>query len=305
MNINSMRDADNDIGIYFAVCPTVPNSAWGGALIYESRNSGSSYDSRAFTDRPVPIGVANNALGIYQGGNTVDEVNVIDVTLRWGQLVSTNHSGLLSGANACVLGSEIIYFRDALQTGELRYSLRGLLRGRRGSEYAMGTHVASERFVLYDVDAWVRYVPDASSLRLSVIYRGATAGYPAEASQTRSLTNQGNGLRPYAPAHLGGGRNAAGDITLNWTRRTRIGGEWANSQDVPLGESSQQYEVEIYSSSLYTQVVRTITGIASAFVTYAAAEQTADFGSLQSTLYFRVYQVSSVIGRGFAATGQV
>ena len=305
MNINSMRDADNDIGIYFTVCPTIPNSSWAGALIYESRNGGSTFDSRAFTDRPVPIGVANSALGSHQGGNTVDEVNTIDVTLRWGQLASTNYAGLLSGANACVLGSEIIYFRDAIQTGELRYTLRGLLRGRRGSEYAAGTHVASERFVLYDANSWVRYVPDASTIGLPVIYRGGTAGYPAEASQTRSMTNQGSGLKPYAPVHLGGGRNAAGDITLNWTRRTRIGGDWANSQDVPLGESSEKYEVEIYNSSLYTQVIRTFAGITSPTVTYAAADQLADFGSLRSTLYFRVYQVSSVIGRGFAATGQV
>jgi hypothetical protein len=39
--------------------------------------------------------------------------------------------------NAAVLGDEILYFRDATLESDGTYTLRGLLRGRRGSEYAM------------------------------------------------------------------------------------------------------------------------------------------------------------------------
>lgn len=305
MNINSMRDADADIGFYFAACPTAPDALWGGTVIYESRDSGATFQSIVSTDNPAPLGFVNNALGTYPGGNTVDELNFIDVTLRWGSLTSTDYAGLLSGVNACVVGSEIIYFRNVTQIGDQRFRLTGLLRGRRGSEHAMTGHISSERFVFYSPAAWARYLPDASTIGLALQFRAATIGYPMEASQVKTLTNQGNGAKPYAPAHLGGGRNAAGDITLTWARRTRIGGDWANLIDVPLAETSEAYEVEIYNSSAYTTVVRFIAGLSSQSATYLASDQVADFGSVRTTLYFRIYQMSSVIGRGYAATGQV
>jgi len=37
--------------------------------------------------------------------------------------------------------------------------------------------------------------------------------------------------------------------------------------------------------------------------TYTAAQQTSDFGGVQSTVYWRVYQLSSVFGRGYGADG--
>jgi hypothetical protein len=44
-------------------------------------------------------------------------------------------------------------------------------------------------------------------------------------------------------------------------------------------------------------VVRTVAA-ASPTVTYTAAQQTADFGSVQSAIAVRVYQLSATVGRG-------
>jgi hypothetical protein len=38
---------------------------------------------------------------------------------------------------------------------------------------------------------------------------------------------------------------------------------------------------------------------------YSEADQVADFGSAQSTVYVRVYQLSQIVGRGFSGVGSV
>ena len=44
---------------------------------------------------------------------------------------------------------------------------------------------------------------------------------------------------------IAGARNAGGDLTITWVRRTRFGGVWADGVDVPLNEESERYEVDV------------------------------------------------------------
>jgi hypothetical protein len=107
---------------------------------------------------------------------------------------------------------------------------------------------------------------------------------------------------PLAPAHVGGGRDASANIAGHWRRRSRIDQTWRDYVDVPLGEDAEAYIVEIYTDNTYATVKRTISGLTSEAFTYSAADQTTDFGSAQSTIYGKVYQISATVGRGFAAT---
>jgi hypothetical protein len=91
-----------------------------------------------------------------------------------------------------------------------------------------------------------------------------------------------------------GNRNGAGDLTLTWKRRTRIGGGWRDNAEVPLGETNEAYEIEILNG---TAVVCTVAAV-SPTMTYTAAQQTADFGSVQAAVAVRVYQLSATVGRG-------
>ena len=88
---------------------------------------------------------------------------------------------------------------------------------------------------------------------------------------------------------------------LSWIRRTRSGGEWRDRVDADLGESSERYEIDIYTTSGYTTVKRTLTATSQS-ATYTSAEQVTDFGSNQATLYLKVYQMSSAVGRGYPLT---
>jgi hypothetical protein len=211
---------------------------------------------------------------------------------------------LLSGVNAAVIGDEILSFRDATLNTDGSYTLRGFLRGRRGSEYAMGSHSSGERFVLANVATLARVAQSTADIGIPKLYKAVTGGMFLDDATPVAFTNLGVGLMPYAPVLLGGGRDASGNVALQWVRRNRISGEWRDSVDVPNSEATESYDVEICDAS-FTTVKRTFAGLTSPSVVYSAANQTTDFGSLQATVYFRVYQLSAVVGRGHAASGSV
>ena len=91
----------------------------------------------------------------------------------------------------------------------------------------------------------------------------------------------------------------SGDINLSWLRRTRsLAGDSWHAPEVPLGESSETYDIKILNGG--GSVVRTVFGIAVAVWTYTAAMQATDFGGLITSLRVRVFQ-NDLLGRGAQA----
>jgi hypothetical protein len=306
VNINAIRDADaSDPGFYAAACAADPLATWSGAVLYASSDGGANYSSLATISRESTMGTTTNALGDFHSGNIPDELNSVNVVLSNGSLSSTDTNGLLSGSFAFVIGEEIIFGRDATLQANGSWTLRGFLRGRRGTEYAMGSHAAGERFVLLDVNTLVRVPQETADIGIEKLYKGVSAGRSLATTTAQSFTNEGTGLKPYAPVHLGGGRNSSGDVILTWVRRNRIDGSWRNNVDVPMSEASEAYVVEICSDDTYATVLRTIEGITSQTTTYLASQQTADGLTLGDPVFFKVYQLSGTVGRGHPATGSV
>jgi hypothetical protein len=62
------------------------------------------------------------------------------------------------------------------------------------------------------------------------------------------------------------------------------------------------YDVEIMNGA---NVVRTLTGITSPIASYTSAQQISDFGSNQSSVSVKIYQLSGIIGRGYSAVANV
>jgi len=119
-------------------------------------------------------------------------------------------------------------------------------------------------------------------------------------SEVIDFTNTGRILRCYSPVLLGGGRNAAGDIVLNWTRRTRVGGAWLNGTEVPLGEASEQYTLNWYSAA-YAALLGSDTSATPTF-TLTVARQTTLYGGAVAVgdLHWGVQQVGA-LGAGYEA----
>jgi hypothetical protein len=302
MNINMLRDADNDAGFYAAASSA--DARWPGAVLYRSVDNGVSYQQVATFTAAATMGRTLNALGAFSGGFLPDEINTIKVSLTRGTLSSVAYASFLAGVQAALVGDEIVYFRNAVLNADGTYTVSGFLRGLRGSEFAMGQHVSGERFVLLDPATIKRIPGETADLHVPRLYKAVTVGSTLAKATAQSFTNDGAGLRPYAPVQLGGGFAANGDALLSWTRRSRISGEWRNGVDVPLGEDSEAYEVEIWDAG-FASKKRTISGLSAPSAVYSAADQAIDFGSAQSVIHFRVYQLSAVIGRGYGAQGTV
>lgn len=104
----------------------------------------------------------------------------------------------------------------------------------------------------------------------------------------------GVGLRPLSPVHVRARRSEGGDLHLTWIRRTRKGGDSWEASEVPLAEDEERYEVEILNGETVKRTIFTTAPSA----TYSAAEQADDFGGLPETVALRIFQISSVWGRG-------
>lgn len=274
------------------------STGWGGAVVYRSDDGGANYARFGALATPAGIGSAVDALGI--GANTVfDEKNSVTILLLGqAQLQSVSELAVLNGANAALLGSEIIQFKTASLISDGKYKLSGLLRGRLGTEWAIPAHAAGERFVLLDSAL------DKETVANSIIgqvrkYKSVTVGQSLASVTSQDFTYTGIALKPYAPTQITGARDASGNLAINWVRRTRVNGDLRDFVDVPLGEVAELYDVEILNGA---SVVRSFLSLTTPTATYSASQQTADFGSVQSSVSVRIYQISGAVGRGDGAS---
>ena len=273
---------------------------WPGPVAVWSSTDGVSYERAALAAAPCIVG---ETLDDLPAGPTARWHNTsVRVQLYGGGLSSISDDALFSGGNAAatqrVDGAwEVLQFANAELVGDRTYLLSRLLRGQAGSEWAMGAPLpAGAPFVLLDANL----VAIASglgalerTLQLRVVAANRDHGDPT--ALALSVTPQATALMPLAPVHVKATRDGSG-VTFSWIRRTRIDGDsWVG--EVPLGEDSERYALDILSGG---SVVRTLeTSAPSAF--YAAADEIADFGAAQVSLEISVMQVSATVGRGFAA----
>jgi hypothetical protein len=294
LDIPILQDADNGPGIYLAALGYL--AGWTGAEVYRS-DDGEVYEPLSSV---VTAAVVGTTTALASGPvNIWDRSNTLNVQLIDGSLSSASELNVLNGANAALVGAhgrwEIIQFETAVLEADGSYTLSRLLRGRKGTEWAAGTHQAGDTFVLLTTNTLGRVDKSLNDIGVTRQYKAASFGNDISAAAAVSFSNAGAGLKPYAPAHVTGSRNGSGDLTIKWIRRTRIGGEWRDYVDAPLGEDSESYEVDIMSGST---VIRTIA-VSSPTATYSAADQTSDFGSTQSSVTLKVMQISADIGRGY------
>lgn len=281
------------------VAVTALGENWNGAVVYRSDDGGEAGGNNFnLLTSLVSQATLGGALTVLPAGPThvFDVAGTVEVLLSSGTLSSTTELGVLNGANAALLGNEIIQFQTATLIGANRYRLSMLLRGRAGTEHEVGTHTLAERFVLLSSSV-ARIALQNNLIGLARWYKGVSVGDTLAVTPEQVFTYTGKTLKPFSPVMITGTRNlpAANDWTITWVRRTRVGGEWRDGVDVPLSEESERYEVEIMQG---VTVKRTFTGITSPSVMYTAAQQVTDFGAVQSTLSVKIYQMSAVVGRG-------
>lgn len=291
LDLPPLREADQATGYYTAMNGR-DSPRWRGAGLFRSTDGGVNYSSLGTNGTVSIIGNTTTTLGDFTGGNVFDESNNVTVFLTAGSaaLASATELAVLNGTNEALVGSEIIRFKTATLIAPRTYRLSGLLRGRRGTEWAMASHTATEVFVM--LWAVQDHAMSAADLGLVRHFKAPTIGQALADADEVVFVAPGRRNKPFAPVHVGGGRNGAGDVAIHWTRRTRLGGAWRPGGDALLGESSESYVLEIWDST-YSNCARVITGITSPTYVYTSAMQVADFGAQQLTIFARVGQLGA------------
>jgi hypothetical protein len=300
-----LNDADNASNpvVYTGAAPYA-DGPWAGATVYQAIDGDYSEEVAS-----VPSGSRATwgyATGVLAdaNANVWDRGSSVNVLLQVGSLTGCTEAEVNTNPrkNQALLGDEVLNFTGAVLETDGSYTLSGLKRGRRGTEWAAGSHAVRDVFLLLDT-------VDAEQMGLSEVgtdlsFKAVTAGRTETSAFPIAVAPYtGASLKPYAPCHLQAVKDAGtGDWTLSWVRRTRVGGAWTSGTAIPLSEASEAYVVEIMNGG---SVVRTITGLSSPTTVWTAANQTTDFGSGQTSVTFRVYQLSDAVGRGFVAVATV
>lgn len=305
LDIPLLVDADDvtPAGFYWGVVGS--GDGWRGADVRRALEPTGPYDEVAPQGYELTVGDVVDVLPDAPRINSDpwDMTSTITVTLRRPDMTlsSVTEAEVLDGANAAYIGpqdghgGEIIGFLDATPTGVPgQYELSGLLRGRRGTEFAADEHGTGEMFVPLEIGALQRVsygVPDVGQERA---YKAVSLLLLEADAEAVLWTNTGVGMRPYSPVDLHASWSSGGDIELTWTRRSRIG-EGINPP--PLAEETEAYVVQILDGPV---VVREFSPV-SPHQAYTVAEQTADFGAPVESLTWRVAQVSAAYGPGIYA----
>lgn len=304
LDIPILRDADNDPGYYAAMRGTAAQG-WRGATLSESLDD-VTYSEVGSVRQPAIFGTALTVLGDWTGGAVFDELNSVTVDMVTGALASAYREDLLeSNINAMLIGDEIVQFRSASPQSASTYILTGLIRGKRGTEWAVSTHVADERAVLLGDSGTLRVARQTSELGVPRYHRAQSVGKPVEAAISQSITPQAIGLRPFSPVNLRASRNGNGDLIFTWNRRTRMASRFVGTTgiNVPLGEASEAYELEIWTTD-FTRLLRTLTATIPTVV-YSGDMQVEDSSGMSALTWVRVYQISATVGRGVAHSATI
>lgn len=190
------------------------------------------------------MGTALTALGPGQSA-VLDLLNSVDVQLiradDW--LQSRDDDALAAGDNLAMLGRELIQFGDAVPLGDGRFRLSRLLRGRRGTEWAMASHPAGESFAMLDAFRLQR-VPLIAEQQGAEL-RVTPGGLADHAAEPVIASIAGEAMRPPSPVRLAASWNSLGNLSCTWVRRSSRGWSWLDNVEAPLGCSTELYRITV------------------------------------------------------------
>lgn len=279
-------------GVYIAAALPDRRKKFSGAALYESVDGGTTYHHLTNIHFETIMGVAN---GILAGTRyeTWDDTNTVDIYLGNGAVYSVTELECLNGQNRFLIGSEIIGAMNVTYQGNNVYRLSRLLRGLRGTEWAMGGHLAGERAV-YLNSPGLQFVPlTLSAVDTTRQYKlVAPGGYLEEANYV-DFQFFCCCLRPFAPVNITGTRDGSNNLTVDFTRRTRALVRDFMPTSTPILEREESYQVEARNGSGVT--VRTIPSATPTGIGYTAAQQTTDGLTPGDPVPIVVYQDSDTV----------
>jgi hypothetical protein len=228
--------------LHIAGCGEGPG--WRGAGVLVRTDAGSGWMPAGQLRVASVIGVLDGTLAPACAG-LIDRRSVVELVLTHGAmlLADADEAALDAGANAALIGDELVQFARAEPLGGARWRISGLWRGRRGTEAAMREQGPGTRFVLIDFDALLPADLPAGAIggltELRAVGVGDDDPVPADAAIG------GRSVAPPSPVHPRVAALADGSLAIGWTRRSRRGWDWRDGVDAPLSEEREAYQLVI------------------------------------------------------------
>jgi hypothetical protein len=271
---------------------------WPGSVAVWSAAEDAGYEVNRLVAASAVVGVTESPMSFHTPG-TWDRGAPLRIRVSGGELASAGIDAVLNGANAMAIGDgsganwEVFQFAEAVLVAPETYELSVRLRGQLGTDgvapavWPTGSIVVLLDLALSQIDLSLSARGLARYYRVGI----ASRGFDDPNVTLRVEAFDGVGLRPYPIAHMRH-VNQAGDIRLEWKRRTRIDGDTWQAVEVPLGEESEAYQVRVIKNSL---IVANYSTAQQQFV-YTAAMRAQD--AVSGSFQLAVAQLSARFGPG-------
>jgi hypothetical protein len=314
--INSplLRDQDDSGGSFSRYYGGVANGAtqpFTGATLYRSNNN-IDYDPLFSGDNDIEWGTIVGTLPPPPNGpfalDWKTQLKIIPA-VAFFDLESITDDDLWAGLNPCLVGDEVIQFRDAVENTDGTWTIWNLLRCRRGTEYAGNLHRPGERFIFL-ANTTISLQGDLINSRGQArFFKAVGSGRTVLESTPTQIIYEPRDLMPYAPDDIRREVQTGGDVLITWARRTRLGGNLMDGTgEVALSERTESYEVHILDAPFTGDLSRGLPpgnsirkfSVTTPQVDYTAFAQAVDgFDPMTSTLHVVIYQLSDAVGLGF------
>jgi len=259
------EDDARPIGFAFA-------EPWVGRVAFSAGSDLTLLSERGVVERPCMIGRLVSGLYPHVSGRW-QEASVW-VRVSGDGPSSRSEAAVLGGANAAFVeteaGWELLQFLEAELVDVETYRLSGLLRGQQGSEAAMAAGAPVGSRIVFRTGAEQRLHVADWEHALELKWRAGRESGDATGAWSSSFSHEGVALPAWSPSHLAANW-VGGDLSLNWIRRARKGGDpWVAGE--PAHEWPEAYRIRVSGgiSSRQWDVVE-------ASATYPASHRVADF----------------------------
>jgi hypothetical protein len=296
------QDATTRYHASYLIDPVTPMQTlavepWPGAQLFRSRDVEPDYEL-SYQGAPLPcFGAALTTLGAALPQRT-DLASTVDVHVDNGMLTTITAHEMQLGFNLLFLGQELLQFRIATSLGSGNYRLSQLRRGRRGTEWATTTHSTGETCLLVGTGIFTRDVLRVERDRARN-WKSPSIGQDVLDVPATAYAVASRNLQPWTPGSARGQRLVDGTWVLSWRGRARFLGAWVDLQEALPDYDVHTYRLTIFGDSTRATIVhdvelgQSMDYQALQTYQYASAQQAADFGSVQNTLYWTLQQVGT------------
>lgn len=292
---------------------------WLGGALYRDMNSGSVttvfgetvsatpdplWEVDVTSDVPASQGVVLSPLLAGMVPDAIDYHSnlVIRFPLDEDYFITQSLASAAAGTdNIFLIGGEIIQALTVTPLGSNTYAFTKILRGLRGTDYAMHGHVSGERAFAVSEDTFQFWTLPQTLIGGTIDYRVVTTDADITTGATEQVVFTGGYRRPLPPAVRAALRNDDGDLTIILQPRARFNGNWLNGVTTSATEGDTVFRVEVFTIPAYsdTTVLLATYDITSVDWVYSAAAQAADHGAVPSKVHLSITQISGGTIDGF------